>query len=292
MRWRASLLVAGSIAAANAAPAGERLVIKGSDTIGAELIPPMREAYIAKGHGTTFEIAAEGSTTGLIALIEGDENSCHIAMSSRELSALERARAKAKGLDLRETTIAHDGIAVVVNAKNPVSGLTRQQVEEIFAGDIADWSAVGGGPGPISVYARNASSGTYSGFRWLAMQKRDYAPSAQKMAGNQQVAAEVAHNPNGIGYIGMPYAAGAGLKVLRIDGRLPSLGTIQDGTYPYSRPLFLYTRGEPEEEVARFIAFVLGREGQAIVRDHGFIPIGAEPPSPAWGGDRGDRDAR
>jgi len=65
MRWRAGLVVAGSIAAASAALAGERLVIKGSDTIGAELIPPMREAYIAKGHGTTFEIAAEGSTTAL-----------------------------------------------------------------------------------------------------------------------------------------------------------------------------------------------------------------------------------
>lgn len=286
MTSSARLWVAGWAALSCAACGGEKLVIKGSDTIGAELIPPMREAYIAKGQDITFEIAAEGSTTGIIALIEGDEGSCDIAMSSRDLSPIERARARAKGLELREITIAHDGIAVIVNAKNPVSQLSRQQVEEIFAGDISDWSSVGGSAGPISVYTRNASSGTYSGFRWLAMQKRDYAPSSQKMAGNQQVAAEVANNPNGIGYVGMPYAAGGGLKIVRIDGHMPHLESIRQGTYPYSRPLYFYTRSEPRGEVESFVRFVLGPEGQAVVGEHGFIPLGVEPPAPAVGGSR------
>ncbi|MCC6356270.1 MAG: phosphate ABC transporter substrate-binding protein [Verrucomicrobiae bacterium] len=273
MRSRIVSAVAGCMAWAACATAGERLVIKGSDTIGAELIPPMREAYLAKGNDTTFEIAAEGSTTGITALMEGDDDSCHIAMSSRELSAIERLRAKINGVDIREVTIAYDGIAVVVNAKNPVSGLTRRQVEDIFSGDVADWHAVGGDAGAISIYTRNTSSGTYSGFKWLAMRKRDYAPSAQKMAGNQQVAAEVANNPNGIGYVGLPYAAGDGLKIVTIDGRAPSQETIRDGTYPYSRPLYLYTRGEPRGEPARFIEFVLGPDGQRVVSEHGFVPV-------------------
>lgn len=292
MRSRVGLSVVGWMACTSFACAGERLVIKGSDTIGAELIPPMREAYIAKGHDTTFEISAEGSTTGITALMEGDENSCHIAMSSRELSPIERLRAKIKGMDIREITVAYDGIAVVVNKKNPVSDLSRQQVEEIFAGDIADWSAVGGSAGPISVYTRNTSSGTYSGFKWLAMRKRDYAPSAQKMAGNQQVAAEVANNSNGIGYVGLPYAGGGGLRVVKIDGRLPGMETIRDGSYPYSRPLYFYTRGEPKGEPARFIEFVLGSGGQAVVAEHGFIPLGGARRWPGSGGQGGASSAQ
>ena len=92
---------------------------------------------------------------------------------------------------LKPIIVAYDGMAVVVNANNPLAKLTLRQVEQIFAGDITDWSQVGGSPGKISIYTRNTSSGTYADFKELAMKKRDYASSSQKMAGNEQIAAEV-----------------------------------------------------------------------------------------------------
>ena len=107
-----------------------------------------------------------------------------------------------------------DGMAVIVNANSPIANLTLRQVEQIFTGDVTDWSAVGGRPGKISVYTRNTSSGTYSDWKDLAMKKRDYAKSSQKMAGNEQIAAEVAKNPNGIGYVGLAYINAAGIKGL------------------------------------------------------------------------------
>src|SRR4029077_11009600 len=152
--------------------------------------------------------------------------------------------ASAKGINMRPTIVAYDGIAVIVNAKSPVKSLTKKQVEQIFTGDVTDWSAVGGCGGDISVYTRNTSSGTYSDFKELAMKKRDYAGSSQKMAGNEQIAAEVGRNTNGVGYVGMAYTKASGLKVVPIDGVTPSVKTVQDHSYSYWRPTFYYTNGE------------------------------------------------
>src|SRR6185369_11604034 len=121
-------------------------------------------------------------------------------------------------INMKPTIVAYDGIAVIVNSGNSVKGLTKKQVEQIFTGEVTDWSAVGGSSGKISVYTRNTSSGTYSDFKELAMKKRDYAPSAQKMAGNEQIASEVGKNANGIGYVGLAYMKASGIKVLTIDG--------------------------------------------------------------------------
>ena len=96
---------------------------------------------------------------------------------------------------MKPTIVAYDGIGVIVNAGNPIKGLTKKQVEQIFTGDVTDWSAVGGPSGKISIYTRNTSSGTYSDCKELAMKKRDYASGSQKMAGNEQIAAEVGKNP-------------------------------------------------------------------------------------------------
>src|SRR6202171_2383036 len=170
----------------------DALIIKGSDTLGAKLVPQLAEEFKAQHPGTTFDIAAEGSTHGISAIIDG---TAQIGMSSRPAKPEEIATAKSKGVELKPTTVAYDGIAVIVNSANPIKGLTKKQVEQIFTGDIADWSAVGGPPGKISIYTRNTSSGTYSEFRELAMKKRDYAPSSQKMAGNEQIAQEVGKNP-------------------------------------------------------------------------------------------------
>src|SRR5213595_2297174 len=157
----------------------DRLVIKGSDTLGAKLVPQLAEQFKAQHPGTTFNIAAEGSTTGIAAIIDG---TAQIVMSSRPTKPEEAAAAKAKSVTFKETIVAYDGIAVIVNSANPVKSLTKKQVEQIFTGDVTDWSAVGGSGGKISVYTRNTSSGTYSDFKELAMKKRDYAGGSQKMA--------------------------------------------------------------------------------------------------------------
>jgi phosphate transport system substrate-binding protein len=174
---------------------------------------------------------------------------------------------------MKPTIVAYDGIAVIVNAANPIKGLTKKQVEQIFTGEVADWSAVGGAGGKISIYTRNTSSGTYSDFKELAMKKRDYAGGSQKMAGNEQIAAEVGKNANGVGYVGLAYDKAPGVKAMPIDGVLSSVQTVQNKTYPYSRPTFYYTNGEPSGLVRQFLDFTIGPAGQKIVTQTGFVPI-------------------
>src|SRR5205814_10164461 len=106
----------------------DTLVVKGSDTLGAKLVPQLAEEFKAQHPGTTFNIAAEGSTTGIAAIIDG---TAQIGMSSRPTKPEEVAAAKTKGVNFKETIVAHDGIAVIVSAANPVKGLTKKQVEQM-----------------------------------------------------------------------------------------------------------------------------------------------------------------
>lgn len=259
----AALLAASSLQA-------QKLVIKGSDTLGAKLVPMIAEEYKAANAGVSFEIAAEGSTTGIAAIID---NTAQIGMSSRRARSTEMSGGAAKGVTLKPIIVCYDGMAVIVNEKNPITNLTKRQVEQIFTGDVTDWSAVGGQPGPFSIYTRNTSSGTYSDWKDLAMKKRDYARSSQKMAGNEQIASEVGKNPNGIGYVGIAYINTPGVKVVTIDGQSPSKESVLKKSYPYARPNFFYTNGEPSGEAAKFIDFTLSDAGQKIVEKVGFIPV-------------------
>src|SRR5215470_3637971 len=248
----------------------DRLVIKGSDTLGAKLVPQLAEQFKAQHPGTTFDIAAEGSTTGIAAIIDG---TAEIGMSSRRAKSSEVGAAAAKGKHMKPTIVAFDGIAVIVNSASPIKGLTKKQVEQIFTGDVTDWSAVGGSAGKISVYTRNTSSGTYSEFKELAMKKRDYAPGSQKMAGNEQIASEVGKNPNGVGYVGLAYTKAGGIKVMSIDGATPSKESVLGKKYPYARPTFYYTNGEPAGLAKQFVDFTISDAGQKIVEQVGFVPI-------------------
>ena len=266
---RTTLLLLSALALAPLATA-QKLVIKGSDTLGAKLVPMMAEEFKSRKPGISFEIAAEGSTTGIAAITDG---TAHIGMSSRRAKTTESSAASAKGVTLKPTIVAFDGIAVIVNENSPLDALTARQIERIFTGDINDWAAVGGKPGRISIYTRNTSSGTYSDFKELAMKRRDYAGSSQKMAGNEQIAAEVAKNPNGIGYVGLAYMETPGTKVVAIDGHKPTKEAVLAKQYPYARPTFFYTNGEPSGEAAEFIGFALSDEGQAIVERVGFVPV-------------------
>ena len=262
------LLLGAAISTAHA----DRLVIKGSDTLGAKLVPQLAEQFKAQHPGTTFDIAAEGSTTGIAAIIDG---TAQIGMSSRRAKPAEVGAASGKGVNMKPTIVAYDGIAVIVNSANPIKALTKKQVEQIFTGDVTDWSAVGGSGGKISIYTRNTSSGTYSDWKELAMKKRDYAAGSQKMAGHEQIAAEVGKNPNGVGYVGLAYMKAGGIKVLSVDGLMPTQASVINKTWPYARPTFYYTNGEPGGLAKQFVDFTTGPDGQKIVNRVGFVPIRA-----------------
>ncbi|MBC8040919.1 MAG: phosphate ABC transporter substrate-binding protein [Opitutaceae bacterium] len=264
-----SVLILAALVAAASAQA-QKLVIKGSDTLGAKLVPMLSEEYKASHPGVSFEIAAEGSTTGIAAITDG---TAQIGMSSRRAKATEVSGAQAKGITMKPTIVCYDGMAVIVNENNPIKALTKRQVEQIFTGDVSDWSAIGGKPGVFSIYTRNTSSGTYSDWKDLAMKKRDYAKTSQKMAGNEQIAAEVGKNPNGIGYVGVAYIKSPGVKVIPIEGHLPTKAEVLSKKYPYARPNFYYTNGEPSGEAAKFIEFTHSEAGQKIVEKVGFIPV-------------------
>ncbi len=253
-----------------ATAAAGTLVIKGSDTLGAKLVPQLSEQFKAQHPDASFDIAAEGSATGFAALID---KTAAIGMASRPAKPEEIAAGKAKGVEMKETVVAYDGIAVIVNAANTIKSLTRKQVEQIFTGEITDWSAVGGSGGKISVYTRNTSSGTYAEFKELAMKKRDYVGSSQKLAGNEQIAQEVGKNPAGVGYVGLAYTKAGGIKVVPIDGALPSKESVLGKSYPYARPTFFYTNGEPTGTAKEFIDFTVSDDGQKIVEQVGFVPI-------------------
>ncbi|MEM0966883.1 MAG: phosphate ABC transporter substrate-binding protein [Verrucomicrobiota bacterium] len=244
----------------------DTIIIKGSDTLGAKMIPQIAEAFKVQHPTIDFAIAAEGSSTGVAAIIDGTAD---IGMSSRDVKDSEMAKAEANGVNIMKTTVGLDGIAIIVNESNPITDITLDQVEEIFTGDTTDWASMTGKPGQISTYTRNTASGTYAVFKEMGMDGREYAPNAQKMAGNEQIASEVANNPNGIGYVGLAYINTPGVKVVPVDGLAPD-----NPKYPMARPLFVLTNGFPTEtDVAQFMNFSLSLAGQQIVRKNDFIPV-------------------
>ncbi len=245
----------------------QTLSLKGSDTLGAKLIPQLAESFKAAGNkGVKFEIAAEGSTTAFPALANG---TAQIGMSSRKVKDDERTFCKTKGVYIKEHPICRDMLTVIVNKNSPVANLTKAQVAKIFTGQIKDWSELGGAPGNISIYTRNTSSGTYKDWQKLAMGGRDYAPTSLKMAGNEQIAQEVAKNKNGIGYVGLAYSKTPGIKTIIIDGVEPTESNAKD--YVYSRVCYLYAPDKPTPEAAAFLDYVKSSAGQDIVKKVGFV---------------------
>jgi phosphate transport system substrate-binding protein len=266
-----TLSAAAALAFASQLSATETIVIKGSDTLGAKMVPQIAEAFKAKmaqqGVEVAFEIAAEGSSTGVASVIDG---TAAIGMSSRDPKAKEVAKAKSKGVDMQTITVAKDGIALIVNEASPLEAIALEEIELIFSGDVTDWSGITAQTGSISAYTRNTSSGTYAVFQKMAMNSRDYGSDTQKMAGNEQIAAEVASNANGIGYVGLAYISTPGVKVLPVDGAQPDAKD-----YPLARPLYYLTNNsKPLSPLAQqFIDFSLSPEGQEIVKRVHFLAV-------------------
>lgn len=247
------------------------VVIMGSDTLGAKLMPRLAETFRQQRPDIVLEITSEGSSTGISALLAGQTD---IAMSSRSLKGSERAAADASGMALEMIPIAYDGIAMIVHNTNVLEALSKRDVTQIFTGVIEDWSALKGPPGRISVYTRNPSSGTYASFRSLAMGNRDYCPSSLRMAGNEQIVAEVADNPHGMGYVGLAYLHHPMIKILKVGGVGPDPDSIRAQRYPYARPLFLAVdRRHLSVDAEAFLDFVLSPAGQAVVAEVDFVPL-------------------
>lgn len=256
------------------------ITIKGSDTM-INLGQAWAETYRAVAPKTRVMVQGGGSGTGITALIEGNTD---IAQTSRAFKDEEIAAAKAKGVTPQEIIVGWDGIAVVVHPKNPVQSLTTAQLSDIYTGKITDWQQVGGAPGPIVLLTREVNSGTYVFFKEHIVQRgdskspADYAKSALMLNSSQALYEEVANNPKAIGYLGLGYVKDKVRAVPVADAAqskaiVPTVATVQDKSYPISRPLYYYTNGAPQGEVRAYIDFITGPDGQRVVSAQDFVPI-------------------
>lgn len=258
-----------AVALNSAFAAEQKIVIKGSNTFGEELAPALIERYRKDHANVSIDLESKGSASGFAALLAGG---CDIASSSRFINEEEKRLAKSRGIKLKECLIGFYGVAVLVNSANPIKGLSRKQVRDVFTGAISNWKDVGGKDAAINLYIRNPVSGTYLGFQELAMEKRPYASSAKMLTRYADIVAAIQTDKHGIGYASMIDARNKGVDAIRINGVVPNAFTVNEQEYPYARSLWLYTRKDGESaEVKAFVRFVLGRRGQKVVSELGFV---------------------
>jgi phosphate transport system substrate-binding protein len=256
--------------------------IKGSDTL-INLVQRLSEVYLEKHPEVGIAITGGGSGVGIAALIA---NRIEVANASREMKEKEYEAARENGVEPVEIVIGIDGLSVTVNSDNPVNSLTIDQIGAIFRGDITNWSEVGGPSMPISLYGRQANSGTYAFFQEFVLDKKDYSAKMMQMNGNAQIIEGIKADKGGIGYVGIGYVFdGKGhvmerLKVLDVAKDASSqpvspldAENVKSGLYPIARALYQYTNGMPKGAEKDFIAFELSPDGQKVVEDMGFYPV-------------------
>lgn len=265
---------------AYAASRGNSIQIKGSDTM-VNLGQAWAEKYMQDNPGDFTAVTGGGSGTGIAALING---TCDIAMSSRSIKEKEIQMAKQRGITPYEIKAALDGLAVVVNPKNAVDKLTLEQLAKIFTGKITNWKEIGADDLKIVLLSREVNSGTHVYFKEHVLRKNDpnsqeeFAAQALLLPSSQAIADEVAGNSAAIGYYGMGYISSKQKAVSVAQDEksqyiAPLIDNVVKGTYPISRPLFLYTVAEPQGLVRKFIDFVQSSEGQKVVLDTDFVPV-------------------
>jgi phosphate transport system substrate-binding protein len=181
-------------------------------------------------------------------------------------------KAEAKGIKPKAHVIAMDGIAVIVNPSNKISGITKKQALDIYTGKVSDWSELGQEAGKIVVLSRDSASGTFEAFGALALGGEKVRADALMQASNQAIASMVAKTPGAIGYVGLGYVTDS-IKAIQVEGVSPSSQTVLSGKYPYSRPLFMYTNGEAKGTAKDLINFILSKEGQKLVVEEGFVSL-------------------
>ncbi|HOI26608.1 MAG TPA: PstS family phosphate ABC transporter substrate-binding protein [Paludibacteraceae bacterium] len=248
--------------------------IKGSDTC-LPLTQKEAENYMKANSKNRMTVVGGGSGVGFAALTEG---STDIAMSSRKIKFDEKMKIQDGGNSVKEVIIAYDALTIIVNPKNKVSKLTREQLAGIFSGKITNWKEVGGADMKIIPYSRETSSGTYEFFKSSVLKNKNYMNGIMSMPATGAIVQSVTQTPGAIGYIGLAYL-NKNVKALAVsyDGGKkyvsPSVESAMDKTYPVVRPLYFYYLNKDQKKVTPFISYVLSSEGQKTVSEIGFIPV-------------------
>ena len=281
---------------------GPVLRIQGSNTIGAALGPALVEGLMreqgllrvhseapdtanelrvvgetAQGRRVEVEVAAHGSSTGFNALKNATAD---LAASSRPIKDSELLALQSLG-DLKspgaEQVIAIDGLAIILHPQNPLNQLDTEQLARIFSGEARTWEELGGSGGAIHLYARDDQSGTYDTFKEVVLSRRGKTlnSAAKRFESSEQLSDAVSLDPQGIGFIGLPYVRQA-KAVAIVDGQsqamLPLNSLIATEDYPLSRRLFFYLPPNGKNPWAdALVAFAQSSKGQAIVAANGFI---------------------
>jgi phosphate transport system substrate-binding protein len=246
----------------------KKIVLEGSTTV-LPIAQKAAEVFMNNNPGAEITVRGGGSGVGITSLIEG---TCDIADASRAMKDAELQKAASNGRNAKAHVIAMDGIAVIVNPENAVSGLTKKQVQDIYTGKISDWSELGMTAGKIVVLSRDSASGTFEAFGALALGGQKVRSDALMQASNQAIASMVAKTPGAVGYVGLGYVTDS-VKAIKVEDVMPNAQTVLAGKYPYSRPLFMYTNGDPKGTAKDLIEFILSNEGQKLVAEEGFVSL-------------------
>ena len=230
-----------------------------------KVIGVLSEQFMADNSGVSVTYDPTGSGTGIEAAKNG---TCDIGLSSRALKDEETSAG------LVGTTVALDGIAVIVNADSKVSDLTVEQIAQIFTGAVTDWSEVGGDAGTISCIGREAGSGTRDGFESIT-DTEDKCKLSQELTSTGAVIEGVKNNAGAIGYASLSAVENAeGVKAITVEGIACTEETVKDGSYKIQRPFVLVTKEGTElsEAAQAFYDFALSADAEALIVKAGAVP--------------------
>ncbi len=229
-----------------------------------KVIGTLGEAFEHQNEGITFTYNPTGSGSGIKAV---QESRCDIGLSSRALKEEEKAQG------LSETTLAYDGIAVIVHPENPVTDLSLADIAAIYTGKITNWSEVGGNDAEIVLIGREAGSGTRDGFETITG-TADSCNYRQELTSTGDVITTVASNPDAIGYASLASIKDS-VKALSVSGVLPSEATVKDGSYPVQRPFMMITKTDEKlsEAAQKFFDFALSDQARGLISSAGAVPV-------------------
>jgi phosphate transport system substrate-binding protein len=239
----------------------QKIQIAGSTSV-QPVAQKLADEYNKKHPNVKINVAAGGSGVGITRAKDGTAD---IGTSSRDLKEEEKP-------GLNQFVIGKDGIAIVVNANNPVSDLTTDQIRDIFSGKITNWKEVGGPDKTINVVTREEGSGTRGAFEEIIMKGTKIKGDAIVQSSAGAIKQTVAQDPNAVGYISLA-SLSSEVKALKISGVAPSEQTVLDGTYKVQRPFLFLTKGEPTGAVKEFIDWVLSPEGHAVIKSEKVVPV-------------------
>ncbi len=245
-----------------------KITMSGSTTV-LPIAQACAEEFMNQNPKVNISVRGGGSSIGIKDIMAG---TVEIGNASRDAKDKEIKKAKAQGIDLYQNVVASDGIAIIVNPKNTITGLTIEQIQAIYTGKVTNWKELGGPDMNIVIISRDTSSGTYEVFYEIAMKKQNIVQNCIMVASNNAAVTSVKDTPGAIAYAGLGYLSSS-VKPLQVNGVDPTFENVLSGAYPVSRNLNMYTNGAPKGITKTFMDFILSSEGQNIVEKQGFIKI-------------------